>query len=238
MSRGENVAPADRTLVVLPDVQDRAMAALAHELKSPVKAVQLLAQAVRASAHTLPPEQVQRSMESILRSAHFMADLIERLNTDPWTMDQSRLHLRPTDLGVLVRETVQDMARLLEGRPIRMSIAPDQIVQVDPVRIRQIIVNLLTNAARFGQAYSPVTIELRRSIAGVALTISDRCGGIAPEARSWIFEPHATSRGRPEGHGLGLFLSRAIARAHGGDLTADSGDPGSCRLTLRIPRNP
>jgi two-component system OmpR family sensor kinase len=217
-------------VVVLPGGGPATPLALAHELQSPVKAIRLLAEAVRDSPDSLSHEQLERSMESILRGTEFMAEVIGRMT------GLVPLRVRSTDLSRLVGETVDDMAALLEGRPVRLTLRSVDAVRVDPVAIREILVNLLSNAARYARPRTAISVDLRRSRAGVRLSVTDRCGGIPEGIRDRIFEPFV--RGHDGGTGLGLSLSRSIARAHGGDLTLVASRPGTCRITLTVPASP
>jgi signal transduction histidine kinase len=217
-------------VVVLPGDAPATPQALAHELQSPVKAIRLLAEAVRGSADSIQPEQLERCMQSILRGTEFMAEVIGRMT------GRVPLRVRTTDLGRLVNETVDDMAALLEGRPVRLTLHTVDAVRVDPVAIREILVNLLSNAARYARPRTAISVNLWRSPAGVRLSVSDRCGGIPEDIRERIFEPFV--RGHAGEMGLGLSLSRSIARAHGGDLSLERSRPGTCRFTLTIPVGP
>ncbi|MGH2655107.1 MAG: sensor histidine kinase [Actinomycetota bacterium] len=214
-------------VVVLPGDGPATPEALAHELLSPVKAVRLLAEAVRSSAHEIPPEKIERCMESILRSSEYLDELIGRLT------GEAHLRVRTTDLSRLVGETVEDMSALLDGRPVRLTLRTVTPVRVDPVAIREILINLLSNAARYAPPRTAISVELRRTAAGASLSVADRCGGIPEGLRTRIFEPFV--RGHPGGTGLGLALSRSIARAHGGDLVLEKSARGDCRFTLTLP---
>jgi signal transduction histidine kinase len=217
-------------VVVLPGEAPTTPEALAHELQSPVKAVRLLAETVRSSADEIRTEQLERCMESILRSAEYMAELIVRMS---WG---GRLRVQPTDLTRLVRETVEDLTSILEDRPVLFTLRAVNSVRVDPVAIREILVNLLSNAARYARPQTAITVELRPTPAGVSLSVGDRCGGIPESLRGIVFEPFV--RGNTGGTGLGLSLSRSIARAHGGNLSLEESRPGTCRFTLTVPVGP
>jgi len=217
-------------VVALPGDGSATRDALAHELQSPVKAIRLLAEAVRSSAREIPPEKIDRCMDSILRSSEYMAELIGRMT------GRERIRVRITDLGRLVGETVEDMTTLLDSRPIRLTLRTVAPVWVDPVAIREILINLLSNAARYALARSAISVDLRGTPAGISLSVADRCGGIPEGLRARIFEPFV--RGPAGGTGLGLSLSRSIARAHGGDLTLGDSRPGTCRITLIVPVGP
>lgn len=232
MKRREREPGVQQTplVVVLPGDAPTTPEALAHELQSPVKAVRLLAETVRSSADGIRTEQLERCMESILRSAEYMAELIVRMS---WG---GRLRVRPTDLTRLVRETVEDLTPILEDRPVLFTLRAVDPVRVDPVAIREILVNLLSNAARYARPQTAITVDLRPTPAGASLSVGDRCGGIPEGVRGIVFEPFV--RGHTGGAGLGLSLSRSIARAHGGDLTLEDARPETCRFTLTVPMGP
>ena len=214
-------------VVVLPGGGPATPQILAHELQSPVKTVRLLADSVREAAARITPEQLQRSMDSILRTTTYMAELIGRMTGD------TGLRVRTTDLHHLVQETVGDMRAMLGDRSVRLSLRPVDEVPADPTAIKEVLVNLLSNAARYAPPRTPISVRLRPVPGGASLSVSDRCGGIPPALRPRIFEPFV--RGHPGGTGLGLSLSRSIARAHGGDLVLEDAPSGTCRFTLTIP---
>jgi two-component system OmpR family sensor kinase len=231
MERREPEGLRETPLVItLPEDGPATPGALAHELLSPVKAVRLLAEAVRSSAQEIQPEKIERCMDSILRSSEYMAELIGRLT------GRARLRVRTTDLGHLIGETLEDMASLLDGRPVRLTLRAVAPLRVDPVAIREILVNLLSNAARYAPPRTAISIDLGRTAAGASLSVADRCGGIPEGLGARIFEPFV--RGHDGGTGLGLALSRSIARAHGGDLVLEDSRPGTCRITLTVPVGP
>jgi two-component system NtrC family sensor kinase len=214
-------------VVVLPGGGPATPQILAHELQSPVKAVRLLAESVRSAAGQIGPEQLERCMDSILRSTAYMADVIGRM------IGGAEFRLEATDLAGLVRETVEDLGAILGGHPVILRLHPVEEVPVDRTAVREIVVNLLSNAARYAEPRTAICVELYRSSGGVSLSVSDRCGGIPETVRDHVFEPFV--RGHPGGTGLGLSLSRSIARAHGGDLIVEGPTPGTCRFTMTVP---
>lgn len=231
-----SISGAAPPMVVLPEPRDRLSETLAHELQAPVKAVQWLAEAVRAAAGTLPPEELRRQMDSILRSMQYMGSLIDQSADHRNGNGRHSLEPRTVDLGNLVRETADDLSGVLGPHPLRITAPRGLMAMVDPVRIRQLLVNLLVNAARFGEAGSPITVEVRDDRGEVLITVADRCEGIRPPDRLRIFERYVRLRKATGGIGLGLFVARGIARAHGGDLGVSSGEDGGCRFQLRLPR--
>jgi signal transduction histidine kinase len=230
----EGSARAVAPVVVVPESNDYVLEALSHELRSPVKAVQLLAEAVRASVESLSPEQVRRFMEAILRSTGFMGELLERLAEASGGVLET-VRRRPVDVGSLVLETLEDMAGLLRSHRVRVDVSDGRWADFDPLRVRQVLVNLLSNAAKFSPPGSTVTVELSSDARGIEVAVSDRCSGIHPDDRARIFERFQRAHDLPEGSGLGLYVARTIARAHGGDVTVGPGDPDGCRFALALP---
>ena len=214
-------------VVVLPGGGPATPQALAHELQSPVKAVRLLAESVRDAAGAISGEQLERCMDSILRSTTYMAELIGRM------IGGAELTVRTTDLHRLVEETIEDLAAILDGRAVRLSLRPVGQVPADPTAIKEVLVNLLSNAARYARPRTTISVRMAPIPGGVSLSVTDRCGGIPTGLRSRLFEPFV--RGHPGGTGLGLSLSRSIARAHGGDLVLEDSPRGTCRFALTIP---
>ena len=228
MDRREPVVRESPLMVVLPGGGPATPQVLSHELQSPVKAVRLLAESVRNRAGQISPQQLEGCMDSILRTTMYMADLIARMTGG------AGLNVRTTDLHRLVRETVEDMRSVFAGRTVRLTLRPVDEVAADPTAIKEVVVNLLTNAARYARPGTTISVRLTSVAGGVSLSVSDRCGGIPPALRRRIFEPFV--RGHPGGTGLGLSLSRSIARAHGGDLVLENSPAGTCRFTLTVPQ--
>ena len=108
--------------------------------------------------------------------------------------------------------------------------------QWDRFRIEQVLINLLTNAFRYGAGH-PVDVELESSKDTATLIVQDRGQGIATEDRSRIFErfAKATANGDASGLGLGLYISKQIVAAHGGQLKVTSEIGKGSRFTVELP---
>ena len=179
---------------------------LAHELLSPVAALQALA-AVSGGADLL----------RIVELAAAAGRDIERLLSDPDTLS---LHLEDVELGTLLEPL---------ARPgVTISAEPARIV-CDPTRIRQALANLVANGLRHGTA---VSVFGRRQADRVTVEIGDNGPGLPAELD--IFASGVSGAGSS---GYGLWLARAIAQAHGGDLTAES-TPSGATFTLSVPLRP
>ena len=106
----------------------------------------------------------------------------------------------------------------------------------DRGQIRQVVFNVIKNAAEAAGPAGGVDVEIGGSDGVVEVAVRDDGPGLAPDARGRLFEPFFTTK--PTGTGLGLAVSRAIARAHGGDIEVRNGEAGGAVFTLRLPRTP
>jgi signal transduction histidine kinase len=151
--------------------------------------------------------------------------------------------LEPVYLAEVVGHAVQANRSLFEGKGIALAAEgrePGPRVLADRDKIIQVVTNLLSNAAKFTPVGGRVAVRTFEMDARAAVEVEDTGPGIAPDQLEAIFERFRqvgdTLTSKPEGAGLGLPISREIAQAHGGSLTATSGSgKGSCfRLTLPI----
>ncbi len=115
-------------------------------------------------------------------------------------------------------------------------------MDADPVRMRQVLGNLVSNALRHTPARGTVTLGARRTAVGAVLTVRHSGDGIDPEALPPVFDrfgraEKSRSR-RTGGSGLGLSIVRRLVEAHGGTVTADSTPGGGAAFALRLPRTP
>jgi two-component system, OmpR family, sensor kinase len=195
------------------------LALLVHEARSPVAAIAAIAEAYgQAGAGE------RRPLASLAVAA---CCSLERL-----VADAAVTSIRPveTDLAALADGAAR--AARLQGADVRV-VGAAPTAQVDPVRVRQALDNLLANAARHAPG-SPVLVEIEAEDGTVALVVSDRGPGVEPDERERIFEV-GVSAGDAAGSGLGLAVARAIAVSHGGTLTVGSAPGGGAAFTLALP---
>jgi len=202
----------------------------AHELKTPIAAVQGLAAALVRSLDELDHVTAVRLAESLQRSAQHLGELVSSFRASGVAPRR-----QPTDLGALVRETVEELRPVLAGRDVGLELGDRLTAAVDPVQIRQVLTNLLSNAVRYSPAGSPVEVSLSRAGETVELAVRDHGPGIPPEDAERVFERGARLASGGGGSGLGLYLSRELARAHGGEVVAELPDGEGALLVLRIP---
>jgi signal transduction histidine kinase len=214
------------------------LALVTHELLSPLAVIEGFSALLDRRADAFEPAQVQEQASTILRSARHLRAML-RTVTDVQRMEAGALAVTPSvvDVAELVRDAVRD-ADVLDGHPTRVD-APDGLEAVlDSGRVHQALLQLLSNAATYSPAGSAIDIEVRAAGDDVVIAVRDRGRGIPVEQRHELFGRFSRLGTTGKGLGLGLYLARGIARAHGGDVVLEevpAGEPG-CRFVVRLPR--
>jgi signal transduction histidine kinase len=213
---------------------DEAIALFVHEFRNPLAVIKGYA-AVLENGSVPDPEILKRSAGAIRRAVETLDSLVGSLgNAGPLFGGRIALSPEETLISTLVEETVQDLRTIAEGSELTVSIEDDAVVSVDRVKIRQVLVNLITNAIKFGPHRSNVEVVVRRSGGEVRICDVDEGPGIPDEKADQLFRKFSRLGNTKDGSGLGLYISRGIALAHGGDLRLDDGENG-CRFSLTLP---
>ena len=148
------------------------------------------------------------------------------------------LQRRPTDLTVLVEQVVTSTRAWSDRHPIVLEMPASLEAWIDPLRLEQVLANLLDNAIKHSPHGEPIVVTLSLPTPGtVELAVSDRGIGIPIEARDRIFERffQARSDDATQGLGLGLYVSRQIVELHGGQIRADFPTDGGTRFVVTLP---
>ncbi len=215
-----------------------------HELKTPLTV--LRAGVERAiTMPSLPPEALA-ALEETLQEINRMTELVEALlmlaRADEGT---APLHRETVDLRAIVEETGETGELLAAEAGVTMEVATPAdpvIVPVDASRIRQLILNLLTNAVKYTPAGGSVRLQLGPPNGRVTLTVADSGVGIAPGDlphifdRFWRADSARTRTGERSGTGLGLAICKWIAEAHGGTIDVQSRPGRGTTFTVTLPR--
>lgn len=221
---------------------DEMGSAVAHELNQPLTAVMLYLQAVTRRIQTLgdgPKDPViVETINKAKREAERAGNIIQRMRhfVEKREPDRRAVQLRP-----LIEDTLE-LTRVgtnSEGIAMHLDMGDDiPAVDVDPVQIQQILVNLLRNAfeAVRGSTNPHVVVSAELKPKTLTIRVSDSGPGIPEEVHDRLFKAFATSK--RTGMGLGLSISRSIAQNHGGDLTVDPGGNGQgASFMLTLPRS-
>jgi signal transduction histidine kinase len=213
----------------------------AHELKTPLAILQGQLERAIAAADDHPALQIELStiLDEVRRLSTISRKLLLLSQADAGRMN---LFKEPLDLSALVQDLAEDTRMLAPGLRLDFAVQPGLHMQGDPGLLRQLLHNLVSNAVKYNVAdgWLQITAHGPGSANGLLrVRVSNASKGIPPADRERIFErfhrADAAHNRRIEGVGLGLSLSREIARAHGGDLRLDPARPGEVAFSLTLP---
>lgn len=167
-----------------------------------------------------------------------MEDLRTLANAESGALSLQR---EPTDLAMLIRDVVRSLSGDAEAHQVGMRVgaaADLPLIDVDPLRMRQVIANLLTNAVRHTPSGGVVSIAATASEERATLTVTDTGRGIAPDDLPKIFDRFYKDAGS-RGSGLGLSIARNLVTAHRGEIHAESrlGEGTTVTVTLPVASN-
>jgi two-component system OmpR family sensor kinase len=225
----------------------RFVADASHELRTPLTSIRGFAELHRQGA-VAGPEETERIMERIEAEATRMGVLVEDL-LQLARLDQQRpLTLAPVDLAELAGDAVHDARAVQPDRAIALNLDPSltdvPVVIGDEARLRQVVVNLVTNALTHTPVTARVTVRLSEDPTDhgtVVLSVADQGPGLAPGDAQRVFERcyrADTSRTRAAGgSGLGLSIVTALVAAHGGRVDLTTAPGKGATFTVRLPRS-
>lgn len=213
-----------------------------HELKTPLAAIKGSAATALGSARPLDSEEAHELFQIIDEQSDRLRDLADNL------LDMSRIEAgslsvkpEPLDLRAAVEEAESIFAR--GGRSHRIEVEMPEgmpAVNADRRRIVQVLTNLLTNAAKFSPASTPIKIRVRNDDLLATVEVQDRGEGIAASKLPMLFQKYSqvndSSKARASGTGLGLAICKGIVEAHGGRIWAESAGEGKgATFTFTLP---
>ena len=219
----------------------RLLSDLAHELRTPISTIQLYCEGLSDGVIQWDEATERVLAEHTARLARLAGDIDDVSRAEEGRLE---LNLSPVLVTDLVASTVQRQQDVFAAAGVRLTgeyrTAGDAVVHVDTERLGQVLDNLLRNALRHTPPGGAVVVSALRAGEEVQVTVTDSGDGIPAEQLSHVFERFYrgdTARDRDHGgSGIGLTISRAIADAHGGSLTASSEGRGrGSSFTLRLP---
>jgi signal transduction histidine kinase len=224
----------------LEEIRQDFVADVSHELKTPVGALALLAEAVLDAADN--PQQVRWFGNKILREANRLSTLVTELIALSRLQGAERLpKLATVEIDAVVREALARCKLALEATNIQISVDPPSGLRVigDATLLVTALSNLIDNAVAYSPPGSPVSISTRLANGFVEIAVTDQGRGIEPEYQNRVFErffrvDQALSRSTG-GTGLGLAIVKRVAVNHGGDVELRSKPHAGSTFTLRIP---
>jgi signal transduction histidine kinase len=223
------------------------LAGMSHELRTPLTAIIGYAEILSNEYFGPLNERQAQQVQIILQASRHLLDLInDILDISKIESGKTELELGAVRMSALVTATVELLKETASRRKIRvMTAVPEELAVVeipaDERRVKQVLVNLVSNALKFTPEGGSVEIALRRRDDALALSVTDTGIGIPRGELERIFDSFYQIRGRPSaarvpGSGLGLSLAKQIVELHGGRIWAESGGDGrgSC-LTFTLP---
>jgi signal transduction histidine kinase len=210
------------------------MADIAHELRTPLTVIQGRLEGLIDGVY--PRDEARLS--EVLNDTRMLARLVEDLRTLAHTESGTlALHKEPTDVGVLVQEVVKAFESESAARHVTVAAhsAKDlPLVDVDPLRVREVVTNLLSNALHHTPENGAVSLAVITRANSMVIEVTDSGSGIASEDVPKIFDRFYKGRGST-GSGLGLTISKNLVEAHGGEIRAESKPGHGTTITFTLP---
>lgn len=234
--QGARLAQANR-------VKTAFLASMSHELRTPLSAILGFTDLLMNSPKEQLSPRARESLERIKRNGdHLLALINDVLDLAKAEADRVDVRLAPVNMGLLARACVAEVESLRSGKDLRLLVeVGDEPIETstDAQRVRQILLNLLSNAIKFTDR-GEVALTVRATASEVRLAVSDTGIGIASQAMGELFQEfHQLDAGdgrRYDGTGVGLALSRRLARALGGEIEVRSRQGQGSTFTLVLPR--
>jgi signal transduction histidine kinase len=233
LARGEELrranaalAERNRELERASTAKNRFVASLSHELRNPLGAVIGYAELMGSGRFGALDARQQEHLDLIQESGQHMLALIDEL------LDMARIeagHLRlenaPVDPAAVVRGCAAALRTMAEQREIQIELETPSsgLVMLDPTRLRQVVLNFVSNAIKFSPPAGTVNVRLRHTDGGISVEVSDAGPGLTPADQARVFEEFFQARGSERtGTGLGLAVTRLIVEAQGGRVAVHS----------------
>jgi PAS domain S-box-containing protein len=223
------------------------LAKMSHELRTPMHAILSFARlgTQRAAASRPEPDKLAHYFRRIDQSGSRLLALVNDL-LDLSKLEAGRMHYEfgEHDLLVLAGAVVQELASLAAAAGVRLHVAAQEggecVVRCDPLRVAQVMRNLLSNAIRFTGGGGEVRVRMEAEANAVRVSVEDTGVGIPAEELECVFESFVQSsrtRSNAGGTGLGLPICREIVEGHGGRIWAEVRSGGGSRLVFVLPRS-
>ncbi len=223
------------------EVRDEFLSVAAHELKTPMTSLRGFAQVLLEQLErneTPTAERLDVALRAIDRQTEKLAGLVSQL-LDISRLDAGRLVLEPepTDVAAIAASVAQNARARTRRHSIELRGPTTLSAVVDPMRLEQVVTNLVDNAIKYSPDGGKIEIELEARAGQLRIEVTDPGIGVPAELRERMFERFYQAH--PEQHfggmGLGLYISRQIVELHGGRIEAESPAAGGTRLRVTLP---
>ena len=210
------------------------LADVSHELRTPLTVLRGELEAMIDGVHPIDEAHLTEAVDQIGMLTKLVEDLRTLALAEGGTLP---LHKEPTDLAVLAGEAAASFEVLAAAGGVRLEVAMAgdlPLVDVDPLRIQQVVGNLVANAIRYSPSGGTVSIAGKTGPRTVTVSVTDGGPGIAPDLLPHLFERFAKADDS-RGSGLGLAIARQLVEAHGGSIGAGTPAGGGTTITFELP---
>jgi len=218
---------------------------LSHELKTPLTSIIAAAGLLAEELETTADDSLKKLMQTIIHNADTLeqrlADLLYLVKTGSGKL---QLQFEPVDMKSLIQGSCLQVSPLLRNKDQKLvTDLPDAIpiIHGDGPRLEQVMLNRMTNAAKFTQAGGTISVRVRQQDNGLVIDVRDNGIGIAREEQARLFKPYSrlsSDRQRHPGLGLGLALSKQVVELHGGRIWVESEPGKGSTFSFFVPRRP
>ena len=213
----------------LNEIKNTFLGMAAHDLRNPLGNIRLIAHLLLEAQSDLSQMQCLSLLHDIDAQTNHMLSLLDEL-LDVTLIEAGKLNLQmqPLDLEKFLSELVQRHAMVAspKGTQVVLEHVPPGLAKADPLHLRQVVDNLISNAVKYSPPASRVSVAVERNRAGWRINVTDEGPGITETDRQNLFKDFARLSAQPTGGeksvGLGLAISRRVVEAHGGQIGVDS----------------
>lgn len=241
IEKSQTLEAKNRELAQVSKLKSEFLANTSHEIRTPLSSILGFTHLLREQGFTPSNLRHQEYLKIILSSGQHLLALINdildlsKIEANQLTLQQESIEV--TEVCKLALKLVQEKAND-KGLPLKLVVAPDvSTVMADPLRLKQMLFNLLSNALKFTDRGS-VGLEVKTVDGFVEFTVWDTGTGISSEQQQILFRPYTQLKNATpgEGTGLGLALTQKLAELHGGWVRLESEPDRGSRFTIALPR--
>lgn len=236
--RRRSQAHTQEQLALAREFEHWVLSIVSHDIRNPLAAIDMAAELISGRAQD--DEELRTLSARLSRGVARITSMVGDL------LDLSRerhgqgipITLGPTDLNKICRDVADELRSFVKDRTIDVAAGGPATGMWDGNRIMQAVSNLVGNAIKHGAPHTPIVVRVRADDAQAIVEVHNQ-GAIAADVMPTLFEPFARRIDhvrRSQGLGLGLFIAQSIARAHRGDLVAESSPDGGTTFRLTLPR--
>jgi signal transduction histidine kinase len=219
-------------LVAAERVRDMFISVLGHDLRSPLQVLQTGTSLIRGEVSEALNGVLQRMDSAIARMDRLITQLLDlaQARAGDWKLDRNEI-----DLAAIAESVVADAQLSAKRDDIQLVIEAHRRGRWDRDRIAQVVDNLVTNAIKHGAPEEPITVRVRGQGDRALLEVHNGGGPIPDAIARSLFDPFTNVGDRREGLGLGLYISREIVTAHGGEIELEQGARGGVTFRVVLP---